>query len=148
MSCNKILVSACLCGEECRYNGKSVPNKIVGRLESKNIIKVCPELLGGLLIPREPCEIVNGTAKDVIQNKAQILGITGLDYTKQYMLGINETIKIVKQNKIKKAILKQSSPSCGYGVIYDGSFSGRKIMGNGLLAEELLKIGVEIIPVE
>lgn len=148
MSKSKILVSACLCGEKCRYNGLSVSNSIVNTFGQKNIIKVCPELLGGLSIPREPCEIVGGTASDVINGKARILGISGKDYTKQYMCGVKETIHIAKKNNVKKALLKQKSPSCGYGMVYNGEFSGKITIGNGILAEELLKIGIEIIPVE
>ena len=140
LSNNKILVSACLCGEKCRYNGSSVSNNVVDTLEQKNIIKICPELLGGLLIPREPCEIVGGTASDVIRGNAKILGLSGKNYTKQYMRGVKEVIHITKKNNAKMAVLKQKSPSCGYGKVYNGEFSGKIIEGNGILAEELLKI--------
>lgn len=145
---NKILVSACLCGEKCRYNDSSVSNNVVDTLEQKNIIKICPELLGGLLIPREPCEIVGGTANDVIRGNAKILGLSGKNYTKQYMRGVKEVIHITKKNNAKMAVLKQKSPSCGYGKVYNGEFSGKIIEENGILAEELLKMGIEIIPVE
>ena len=106
------------------------------------------ELLGGLLIPREPCEIVGGKAIDVIRGNAKILGISGRDYTKEYIRGVNEVIDITKKNNVKMAVLKQKSPSCGYGKVYNGEFSSKIIEGNGILAEELLKIGIEIIPVE
>ena len=143
LSNNKILVSACLCGEKCRYNGSSVSNNVVDTLEQKNIIKICPELLGGLLIPREPCEIVGGTASDVIRGNAKILGLSGKNYTKQYMRGVKEVINITKKNNVKMAVLKQKSPSCGYGKVYNGEFSGKIIEGNGILAEELLKMGID-----
>lgn len=117
-------------------------------VEFKSDIKVCPELLGGLLIPREPCEIVGGTASDVIRGNAKILGLSGKNYTKQYMRGVKEVIHITKKNNVKMAVLKQKSPSCGYGKVYNGEFSGKIIEGNGILAEELLKMGIEIIPVE
>ena len=143
LSNNKILVSACLCGEKCRYNGSSVSNNVVDTLEQKTIIKICPELLGGLLIPREPCEIVGGTASDVIRGNAKILGLSGKNYTKQYMRGVKEVINITKKNNVKMAVLKQKSPSCGYGKVYNGEFSGKIIEGNGILAEELLKMGID-----
>ncbi len=148
MNCKKILVSSCLCGKKCRYNGSCVNNSYIENLTKEEIIEACPELLGGLSIPREPCEIVGGNAEDVWNNKARILSKTGNDYTEQYKLGSNKVLEIIRQNKIKKAILKQNSPSCGYGKIYDGKFSGNKIEGNGILAELLKKNGITIISVE
>ena len=148
MSHKKILVSSCLCGKKCRYNGSCVNNDYIKNLKKEEIIEACPELLGGLGIPRESCEIVGGNAKDVWNDKAKILSKTGIDFTEQYKLGSNKVLEITLKNKIKKAILKQNSPSCGYGKIYDGTFSGNKIKGNGILAELLEKNGITIISVE
>lgn len=147
--CNKkILVSACLCGRKCRYDGKSANNKIIDTLDKNRIIEICPEILGGLTIPREPCEIVGGTAKDVLKGKAKILSKTGTDYTKEYKTGVEKILKIVDENEIERAVLKQNSPSCGYGKIYDGSFTGKKIRGNGILAEMLGEKKIKILSVE
>ncbi len=144
----KILVSACLAGIKCRYNGKEVVNQYVPKLEQSEIIKVCPEVLGGLETPREPCEIIGGTAEEVWKGTAKILSISGKDCTKQFKIGALKVLDIVRENNITKAVLKQRSPSCGYGINYDGTFSGNKINGNGILAELLKQNGVEIIPID
>lgn len=141
----KILVSACLWGEKCRYNGSSVEVKF--DFNDADILKVCPELLGGLSVPREACEIVNGTAQDVINGSSKIIGISGNDYTKEYLLGTNRAIELVKKHKIEIAYLKQNSPSCGYGKVYNGKFQGEKIDGNGIFAEKLKELGIKIIAI-
>lgn len=141
----EIVVSACLCGNKCRYNGQSVESDLY--VEKNEVLILCPEILGGLGVPREPCEIVNGNAKDVINGKAKIIGVSGNDYTKEYLNGVENAIKIVKQHNIKVAYLKQNSPSCGFGKVYDGQFQNKKIIGNGIFAEELKELGIKIIAI-
>jgi len=130
-----ILVSACLAGINCRYDGKSNEiEKIIRLVESGEAILVCPEQLGGMETPRKPCERID----DKVKNN------DGVDKTKLFERGALETLKICKLYGVKSAILKSGSPSCGYGRIYDGKFSKTKIDGNGLTADLLLKNGIQI----
>jgi uncharacterized protein YbbK (DUF523 family) len=134
------LVSSCLAGVNCRYDGKNSKNSVVVELvKSGKAIAVCPEQLAGLPTPRTSCEIIideNGNKK-VISKDEQ-------DFTEKFTEGAEKTLKIAKVIGIRKAILKSKSPSCGYGFIYDGTFSGKLIKGNGLAAELLIKNGVEV----
>lgn len=132
----KYIVSSCLLGDNCKYNGKNNYNeKIVEFLKDKEYIKVCPECLGGLPTPRVPSEIIN----DKVINKE------GIDVTKEYELGARKTLLIVKDNNIDCAILKSKSPSCGCGFIYDGTFSKTLIKGNGVTTKLLKENNVKII---
>lgn len=135
----KILVSACLLGENCRYNGGNNLIEKIKRLEEKHeIYPFCPEVEGGAPIPRIPCEIVNHRVVDK----------EGNDLTDLFMRGAESTLRLVQKERIEAAILKQRSPSCGYGKIYDGSFSGNIIIGNGITADLLAKKGVKIFTEE
>ena len=119
----KIIVSACLLGLNCRYDGKNCLNEKIRELSKKHtLIAVCPEQMGGLSTPREPSEIVD----EKLINKA------GIDVTKQYHKGALMAYDIAKLNDCRYAILKSKSPSCGKGMIYDGSFSGQMTNGNGV----------------
>lgn len=131
-----ILISACLMGINCRYNGKSEIIKELEELKNKyNLIPVCPEIYGGLKTPRDPAERVN----DMVLTK------NGEDVTGNYRKGAEEILKLAKFYDCKYAILKERSPSCGYGKIYDGTFSKSLINGNGVTADLLSKNGVKII---
>lgn len=131
-----ILVSACLLGIGCRYDGKCKEVKIVKELLKKHtLIPVCPEQLGGLPTPRVPAEKV----EDKVINK------NGIDVTSQYKKGAEEVLKIAQIFDCSLAILKEKSPSCGLGLIYDGSFSKKLISGNGLTCELLLKHGIDVL---
>ena len=131
-----ILVSACLAGVNCKYNGKNNLNPDILKLvEEGRAILVCPEQLGGLATPRNPSEIVNNK---VIMND-------GTDVTNQYMKGANETLRLAKLYKINKAILKAKSPSCGNKKIYDGTFTGNLIDGYGVTAKLLHQNGITVI---
>jgi uncharacterized protein YbbK (DUF523 family) len=130
------IVSACLCGINCKYNGKNNLNKdLKERVMRGELLPVCPEVLGGLSIPRMPCEIRIGRvyAKD------------GRDVTEKFTDGARKTLAIAKAAGAKKAILKQRSPSCGCGKIYDGSFTGKIIEGDGITATLLKQNGIEIL---
>ena len=128
-------VSACLCGFPCRYDGKSKPDERMKALyESGKALPVCPELEGGLDTPRTPCEIVNG----------RILSSDGEDRTEAYHRGSERVLEICRKHSIKKAILKQNSPSCGTTHIYDGTFSGTLIEGMGVTARLLYENGIEV----
>jgi uncharacterized protein YbbK (DUF523 family) len=131
------LVSACLIGINCRYNGKSNLNKKCLKLFKKGkLIPVCPEQLGGLSIPRESAEI---------QKTGRVLTKKGKDVTKNFTKGARETFKIAKALKIKIAVFKAKSPSCGLGLIYDGSFSGKLRKGDGITTALLKRNGIQVI---
>ena len=141
-----ILVSSCLCGEKCKYNGgDNLNEQVLKYLEGEEIVQVCPEVMGGLSTPRTPSEIVGGTAKDVIQGKAKVLTQSGEDVTSFFLSGAYKTLELIRQFQIKKAILKAKSPSCGKGKIYDGAFHGQLISGHGITAELLLEEGIEVM---
>ncbi len=134
------LVSLCLAGFNCRYDGKSKGNEgIIELINQGKAIVLCPEQLSGLCTPRLPCEIIideRGNRKVVRQD--------GKDLTKEFIEGGNRVLSIAKAMGIKKAILKSKSPSCGCGLIYDGTFSGKIVPGNGITAEILIKNGIEV----
>ena len=133
----KILVSACLLGIGCRYDGKEKENPRVKKLlENPDVvlIPVCPEQLGGLSTPRTASE----RSGDRVINQA------GEDVTVQYQKGAEEALKMAKLYGCKRAILKERSPSCGCGIIYDGSFSRQTVPGNGVTAELFLNQGISV----
>ena len=131
----KILVSACLLGVECRYNGKGELKKDIEMLlKEHELIPVCPEQLGGLATPRDPAEIQGN----------KIITKTGVDVTKEYLKGAEEVLNLAKLYNCSTAILKERSPSCGYGKIYDGTFSKILIDGNGAAADLLIKNGIKV----
>ncbi len=132
----KYIVSACLVGKNTKYNGGNNKNdKIINFLKDKEYILVCPEVSGGLSIPRLPSEIV----KDKVINKE------GKDVTYEFNLGTQKEIERVKEFKGTIAILKSKSPSCGNNLIYDGTFTSSLIEGDGLFTKELKKLGVKIL---
>lgn len=134
-----ILVSACLVGLNCKYDGGNNFNELVLKLiKSGKAIFICPEQLGGLKTPRNPAEIID---RNVITDN-------GVDVTEEYNRGAIETLRLAKELNIKKAILKSRSPSCGKGTIYDGTFTHTKISGNGVTADLLIKNGIEVITEE
>ena len=129
----KILVSACLLGACCRYDGKSVPNEDIIALGKKHqLVPVCPEQLGGLPTPREPAEIKDG----------RVVTRDGRDVTEQFERGAGETVKLAKTLECDMAVLKERSPSCGCKKIYDGTFSGNTVIGNGVTARMLIQNGI------
>ena len=135
----KIIVSACLAGDNCKYNGGNNFNqKMMDLIQSHEMIKVCPEVLGGLPIPRPSAEIVDG----------QVMNTEGRNITKEFSLGAQKAFEIVKNENPDLIILQSRSPSCGIKQIYDGTFSGKKIPGHGLFAEFCIKAGYKVLDVE
>ena len=135
-----ILVSACLVGINCKYNGGNNYNKKIFELVKKGeAIPICPEQLGGLQTPRIPSEI------KIIDGKRHVINKEGEDVTQNFEKGAEEVLELAKKLNIKKAILQPRSPSCGVGKIYSGNFNGELIEGNGILAELFIKNGIEII---
>lgn len=140
------LISACLCGVNCKYNGLNNYNEICDKLlASGKAILVCPEQLGGLPTPRIPSEIIGESSNILNYNNGSVIDKNGNDVTPQFVKGAKETLQIAKKLNIKKAILKDSSPSCGVNYIYDGNFNGTKIKGMGLTAQLLKESSIDII---
>ncbi|GAB6170385.1 DUF523 domain-containing protein [Clostridium carnis] len=139
------LISSCLCGVNCKYNGGNNLNKYcVKLLKAGKAILVCPEQLGGLSTPRIPAEIL-GTAEGVISGKDKVLNKDGRDVTNEFLKGAKETLHIAKESKVKVAILKEGSPSCGVNFIYNGKFNGIKIEGRGITTSILESANIEVI---
>jgi len=145
-----IIVSACLCGINCKYNGgNNLDVRVLKLLKEGKVIPVCPEQLGGLETPREPREIVNGAGLDVLDGNARVLGARrNGDVTSEFLKGAHDTLKIARIVGAKIAILKSGSPSCGVSLIYDGTFSGTKKNGNGVTAQLLLSKGIKVFTEE
>ncbi len=130
-----ILISACLLGASCRYDGGSKPVLSVEALMGKyQLVPVCPEQLGWLPTPREPSE----------RQGARVVMKSGTDVTEQYRRGAEQALHLARVFGCTKAVLKERSPSCGTGEIYDGTFSGRLIPGDGVTAEVLKAHGIEV----
>lgn len=145
----KRIVSECLLGIKCRHDGKSKPNvKVIKLLEEDLLIPVCPEQLGGLPTPREAREIERGSGREVLDGKCRVMDKYGGDSTKQFICGAYEVLGLAKRYNIREAILKQRSPSCGSGQIYDGSFSGKIIEEDGVTTALLKKQGIRVISEE
>lgn len=140
------LISACLCGVNCKYNGLNNYNEICDKLLAYGkAILVCPEQLGGLPTPRIPSEIIGESSNILNYNNGSVIDKNGNDVTPQFVKGAKETLQIAKKLNIKKAILKDGSPSCGVNYIYDGNFNGTKIKGMGLTAQLLKESSIDII---
>lgn len=130
-----IMVSNCLLGCNCRYDGKNCRNKDVRALAKGNVlIGICPEQTGGLSTPRNPAEIQG----------EKVVSSAGKNVTKEYTKGAKAALSLAKLNKAKYAVLKAKSPSCGKGVIYDGTFTGGKTEGNGITAQLFMDNGIEV----
>jgi len=133
----KILISACLLGINCKYNGGNNYNEeLINKLKNKyDLIPICPEIYGGLATPRKPSEI----------KENRVVNIDNEDVTDNYKKGAIETLKIAKILNVHKAILKSKSPSCGKGQIYNGEFNNTLIEGNGITTKLLLENNIEVI---
>lgn len=131
----KILISKCLLGYNCKYNGGNNYNEKVIEISKNNeCLLICPEELGGLQTPRFPSEIKGD----------KVISKTGVDVTDNFICGAKIALKMAKDNNVKIAILKESSPSCGVSSIYDGSFSNCKIKGMGITARMLKNEGIKL----
>jgi len=137
----KILISACLLGRKVRYNGTDllITHPLIKKWQQEGrLISICPEVAGGMSTPRAPAEIINGTGKQVIIGKAQVINNIQQNVTKEFMLGAQEALKLAKENSCIAAILTERSPSCGSNQIYDGSFLGKRIKGVGVTSALLI----------
>ncbi|MCM8899613.1 DUF523 domain-containing protein [Caldicoprobacter algeriensis] len=144
-----ILVSACLAGICCKYDGGNNGIPLIKELVRQGkAIPLCPEQLGGLPTPRMPAEIKGGSARDVLQGKASVIRNDGADVTENFVRGASEVLKFCQEMGIMCAILKSKSPSCGKGLVYDGTFKGKLVEGNGVTAQLLIDNGIEVMTEE
>ena len=131
----KLLISGCLIGNNTKYNGGNNYNPLIEKLKEKyELVVICPEVMGGLSTPRNPSEI----------NGDRVISSVGVDVTKEFNLGAERAYNIAVNNNVKKALLKEGSPSCGSNKIYDGTFTGVKIDGKGITVRKLKELGIEI----
>jgi len=134
-----IVVSACLLGENCKYNGGNNYNaRLISLLEGKEIIPVCPEVAGGLPIPRYPAEIVKGV----------VMNSQGESVDDAFRQGVAQEIERLKDRDIEFAVLQSRSPSCGCKQVYDGTFSKTLVPGQGLFAQAMMEKGYKVFDVE
>ncbi len=142
------IVSACLAGIKCRYDGEAREDENIRKLYEQGLVKaVCPERLAKLPSPRCPSEIVDGDGEDVLAGRAKVMAQDGEDLTKEFLDGAEKTLEIVKECGARRAYLKSKSPSCGCGSIYDGTFSGTLRAGDGVTAALLKEHGIEVTEV-
>ena len=134
-----MIVSACLAGFPCRYDGKAKPcAEVMELVRAGKAIPACPEQLGGLPTPRPPCEILAGRVVDE----------TGTDRTEAFQRGAQAVLDLAKTYGATRALLQNRSPSCGSGWIYDGTFSGRLVQGDGVAARLLMENGIQVTGIE
>lgn len=135
-----VLVSACLAGIYCSYNGSyNTTDSVVDLVRRGEAVPFCPEVHGGLPTPRPPCEI---------NAEGHVVDNTGADRTEEFRRGAEEGLKLAKLLGCEQAILKARSPSCGKGVIYDGTFTSTRVKGNGVFADLLMKNGIAVLTEE
>lgn len=133
----KILVSACLMGENCKYNGgNNYSEKLQEFVKGHEVIMVCPEVMGGLSTPRLPSEIVDD----------RVVNSGGEDVTSEFIMGAKKALEY--SSDVDMAILQSRSPSCGTNEIYDGTFSGNKIKGDGIFVRMLKEKGIKVVDIK
>ena len=143
----KILVSACLVGETVQYDGRKIPvdSPILAQwLEEGRVISYCPEVAGGMPVPRLPAEIQSGDGRDVLTGKAKIMNTDQVEVTDHFLQGARSVVPFLEDNLIKMAVLKSLSPACSIYNIYDGSFSRKIRSGAGVLATFLHDYPVQL----
>ncbi len=133
-----IAVSACLMGAACRYDGAAKPcDEVLALKESHNLVPFCPEVLGGLVIPHPAHEIISW-------DPLRVCDCTGADNTKAFVRGAEKALSRLVSHNCSVAIMKSKSPSCGCNLIYDGTFSGTLIKGNGIATQRFIDAGVQV----
>lgn len=142
---NLKLVSACLAGKNCRFDGENEARAdILDMVARGEVVAVCPEEAGGLPTPRIPSEIVGGTGEDVLEGRARVVNAAGEDVTVAFLKGARQALEAAVAAGVTEAILKEGSPSCGVCRIRDGSFTGGKRPGNGVTTALLMSHGIRV----
>ena len=143
----KVLVSACLLGDPVRYDGGTLnfeDQTLTQWRKEGRLVSICPEVAGGLAVPRLRSEIVGNDGHSVLNGRSSVISITGQDVTRFFLKGAQKALELAHSNNIRLAVFKEGSPSCGSGYIYDGSFSGTKKPGKGVVAALLDKNGIRV----
>jgi uncharacterized protein YbbK (DUF523 family) len=142
------LISACLAGIFCRYDGQTRGREeMIALVQSGKALAFCPETLGGLKIPREPAEIVGGDGYDVLDGKAKVISRDGNDVTAEFVKGARAALTLCRRYGAREVLLKSKSPSCGAGRIYDGTFSGTLRPGFGVAAALLKRNHIKVVEI-
>lgn len=142
-----ILISACLLGEMVRYDGQclAVESEILQKWYNEGrLLSICPEMAGGLPVPRTAAEIQAGDGTDVLAGRRRVKTKDGQDVTEAFLIGATKALKLAKLHDCRFAILSERSPSCGHLTIYNGEFKGQKILGVGVTAALLASQGIQV----
>lgn len=140
-----LVVSACLAGVPCRYDGRAKPDsEVIELVKEGKALPLCAEVLGNLPTPRPAVEIVGGDGADVLSGKARVTNTSGDDFTQEFVDGARAAADRAEEAGATRAILQALSPSCGCGTIYDGTMAGTKKTGDGVFATELKARGIEV----
>ncbi|MFF9126377.1 DUF523 domain-containing protein [Streptomyces sp. NPDC014889] len=142
-----ILVSACLRGVPCRFDGRhKMSSEIEEAVAGREVVSFCPEVAGGLVIPRRPAELVGGDGHDVLDGTARVVDDTGRDVTAEFVNGARRALAAARDAGCAEALLMPRSPSCGRGAVHDGSFAGELVPGDGVTAALLERHGIVVRP--
>ncbi len=142
----RFLVSACLAGVPCRHDGRANLVEAVAEMVARGeAVAICPEVAGGLPVPRVEAEVQGGSGDAVLQGRARVVGADGRDLTESFLAGAHAALRLARAFGATAAVLKARSPSCGSGAIYDGTFSRKLVPGDGVAAALLKRAGLEVM---
>lgn len=146
MTGKRYFISACLLGQKVRYDGQDcLVRELVSYLIPDQYVSLCPEISGGLPTPRPPAEIQNASGRDVLNNHATVIDREGMNVSDAFIQGAYAALALAQEHQVTHAILKANSPSCGSDLIYDGTFTGHKIQGEGVTAALFRKQGIVVL---
>ncbi len=146
MTGKRYFISACLLGQKVRYDGQNcLVRELVAHLIPEQYVSLCPEISGGLPTPRPPAEIQKASGKDVLNNKASVKDREGVNVSDAFIQGAYTALTLAQAHQVTHAVLKANSPSCGSDLIYDGTFTGHKIQGEGVTAALFRKHGIVVM---
>jgi len=142
-----ILVSACLRGVPCRFDGRhKLSPELQDTVSGRRVVSFCPEVAGGLPTPRRPAELMGGDGHDVLDGTARVVEDTGRDVTEEFVAGAHRALAAARAAGCTEAVLMPRSPSCGRGTVHDGSFTGELVAGDGVTAALLERNGITVHP--
>ncbi|WP_055698708.1 DUF523 domain-containing protein [Streptomyces silaceus] len=142
---DSVLVSACLRGVPCRYDGRDKASpRLDEAVAGREVVSFCPEAAGGLPTPRRPAELVGGDGHDVLDGTARVVEDTGRDVTAAFVAGARRALAAARHGGCTEALMMPRSPSCGRGAVYDGSFGGELVAGDGVTAALLERNGIAV----
>lgn len=146
MTSKRYFISACLLGQKVRYDGQDcLVRELLSNLIPDQYVSLCPEISGGLPTPRPPAEIQNASGRDVLNNHATVIDLEGMNVSDAFIQGAYAALALAQEHQVTHAVLKANSPSCGSDGIYDGSFTGQKIAGEGITAALFRQHGIHVV---